>query len=73
LQLINCQLRKKIEVFIGHELACRNVEDCSIAVSSYQLNDGKSGRLAVLGPKSMNYQRVISALDYVSELMGELF
>lgn len=73
LQLINCQLRKKIDVFIGHELACRNVEDCSIAVSSYHLNDGMSGRLAVLGPKSMNYQRVISALDYVSEVMGELF
>jgi len=72
LELINRKLRKKIQIFIGHELACRNIEDCSMAVSSYQLNNGATGRIAVLGPKRMNYQKVVSVLDYISELMQEM-
>ena len=73
LELINRELRQKIQVFIGHEIACRNIEDCSIAVSAYHLRDGQSGRIAVLGPKRMDYQKVISALDYISDVMQELF
>lgn len=73
LELINQKLCNKIEIFIGNEMACRNVEDCSMAVSSYQLHNGAQGRIAVLGPKRMNYQKVISVLDYMSELMQEIF
>lgn len=73
LTLINRKLRKRVQIFIGHELACRDVEDCSMAVSSYKLHNGTRGRIAVLGPKRMNYQKVVSALDYVSELMQEMF
>ena len=73
LELINRELRQKIQVFIGHEIACRNIEDCSIAVSAYHLRDGQSGQIAVLGPKRMDYQKVISALDYISDVMQELF
>lgn len=73
LELINRKLRKKIQIFIGHELACRNVEDCSMAVSAYQLHNGVTGRIAVLGPKRMNYQKVVSALDYISELIQEMY
>lgn len=73
LTLINCRLRKKVQIFIGHELACRNVEDCSLAVSSYALRNGAKGRIAVLGPKRMNYRKVVSALAYMSDLMREMF
>lgn len=73
LELINRKLRQKIQIFIGHEMACRNIEDCSMAVSCYQLHNGQTGRIAVLGPKRMNYQKVVSALDYISDLMQELF
>ena len=73
LQLINCTLRKKIQIFIGHEIACRNIEDCSMAVSAYQLHNGRTGRIAVLGPKRMDYGKVVSALDYVCDLMKDLF
>jgi len=73
MELINRKLRKKIQVFIGHEIACRNIEDCSMAVSAYYLRNGHSGRIAVLGPKRMNYQKVISALDYIGEIMQEMW
>lgn len=73
LELINRKLRQKIQIFIGHEMACRDIEDCSMAVSSYKLHNGQSGRIAVLGPKRMDYQKVVSALNYVSDLIEELF
>ena len=71
LQIINRNLEQKIQIYIGHELACSNIQSCSLAVSRYQFQKGPSGRIAVLGPTRMNYQRVVSALEYVSEHMKE--
>ncbi|MEW5894612.1 MAG: hypothetical protein AB1650_02470 [Candidatus Omnitrophota bacterium] len=73
LELINCNLRKKMEIFIGHEIEGCNIVDCSMAVSAYRLHNGQGGRIAILGPKRMNYGKVVSALDYVCELMHDLF
>ncbi len=71
LEIINRDLKNKIEVFIGHEMACREMESCSLVVSRYQ-SQGVSGRIAVLGPKRMNYQRVVPTVDYFSQLMEDL-
>src|SRR5439155_20979111 len=57
LEIINRDLAQKIQIYIGHELACSNIEGCSLAVSRYQFHNGPSGRIAVLGPTRMNYQR----------------
>src|SRR3989344_3113682 len=73
LEVINRDLEKKIQVFIGSEIACVEMENCSLAVSSYKTNKGQSGRIAVLGPTRMDYERVVSTLQYFSQLMRELF
>ena len=72
LEIINRKLANKIDIYIGHELACNTIENCSLAVSCYQLQPGVTGRIAILGPTRMNYQRVVSALEYVSEHMKEI-
>lgn len=69
LALINRDLEHKIDIYIGHEMALKEIESCSLAVSSFEKN-GISGRIAVLGPTRMNYDRVVSALDYVSDLLS---
>ena len=71
-EIINRNLEKKIEIYIGHELSCSDIEHCSMAVSSYKTSKGTSGRIAVLGPTRMDYERVVSTLDYFSELMNEI-
>ena len=71
LRIINRDLEERIEIYIGHELACSEIANCSLAVSSYQTHKGPSGRIAVLGPTRMDYQRVVSALDYISDIMTE--
>lgn len=67
LALINRDLEHKVEIYIGHEMALKEMDGCSLAVSSFE-KDGLTGRIAVLGPTRMNYDRVVSALDYISDL-----
>ena len=72
LQLINKELEERTVIFIGKELECEDIDTCSLVVSRYQAKDGPSGRIAVLGPTWMDYKRVVSALDYFSDLIEEI-
>ncbi len=72
LQVINRNLEQRIKIYIGHELACSDIAGCSLAVSSYQAHSGPTGRIAVLGPTRMDYSRVVSTLNYLTKLMGEI-
>jgi transcriptional regulator of heat shock response len=72
LEIINRDLVKRINVLIGQEIKCADIDGCSLVVSKYQSKQGPSGRIAVLGPTRMDYNRVVSALDYFSSLMGEI-
>ncbi|MBF0490723.1 MAG: hypothetical protein HQL15_08955 [Candidatus Omnitrophica bacterium] len=69
LALINRDLDHKVEIYIGHEMALKEMDGCSLAVSSFE-KDGLTGRIAVLGPTRMNYDRVVSALDYISDIFS---
>ncbi len=69
LSLINRDLEHKTEIFIGHEMALKEMESCSLAVSSFE-QEGVTGRIAVLGPTRMDYDRVVSALEYISDLLS---
>lgn len=72
LEVINQNLEHRVDVYIGHEIAASGIESCSLVVSSYKTKDGASGRMAILGPTRMNYEKVVSALDYFSELIEEI-
>lgn len=72
LELINKELERRVEVFIGQEMECEDIDNCSLVVSRYRSRHGQSGRIAVLGPTRMDYKRVVSALDYLSSLMEEI-
>ena len=68
MELINRTLEKKIEIYIGHEMALKDMEGCSLAVSHFEKN-GMKGRIAVLGPTRMQYDRVVSTLEYISQIL----
>ena len=72
LEVINRDLQNRIQIFIGQEIDCSDMNSCSLVVSKYHKDGGPSGRLAILGPTRMDYERVVSALDYVSDLMGKV-
>ena len=69
LAVLRRDLDRRIKVYIGQETDCPAFEDCAMAVSRFNTRGGLSGRIAVLGPVRMDYPRVVSTLEYVSELM----
>ncbi|MCM8796366.1 MAG: DeoR family transcriptional regulator [Candidatus Omnitrophica bacterium] len=69
LDIINRDLDDKIKVYIGQELGCPEMENCSLVISGYRIHNRLSGRLAVLGPQRMEYSHIIPALEYISEVL----
>lgn len=72
LAIINRSLQKKIDIYIGAEIKCKGIDGCSLAVSSFRKRNGPSGRIAILGPTWMDYEKVVSTLDYISRLMEQI-
>lgn len=69
LDIINRDFTEKVKVYIGGELGCPEMENCSLVVSSFSLKERPSGRLAVLGPVRMEYKQIIPTLEYISEVL----
>ncbi len=72
LEVINRDFSEKVKVYIGHELDCCGMEDCSLVVSGYRLKNRQSGRLAVLGPARMEYRHIIPTLEYISQVLSDV-
>ena len=61
-----------VQVIIGGEGRWGEMEDLSLVLSRYGINDEASGVLGVLGPTRMRYGRSISAVRYVAQLLTGL-
>lgn len=72
LDIINRDFGEKVKVYIGRELGCSHIDNCSLVVSSYHIKNRQSGRLAVLGPVRMQYNYIIPTLGYISETLSEV-
>lgn len=62
-----------LEVRIGNETNFKGMEDCSIISIPYQVNEEDGGMIAVIGPKRMEYKRVIPLLEYIAKNMSKFF
>ncbi|MBN1913381.1 MAG: DeoR family transcriptional regulator [Candidatus Omnitrophica bacterium] len=71
LDIINRDFSGPTKVYIGEELECPEMEHCSLIVSVYRLKDRPSGRIAVLGPKRMEYRHTIPTLEYISAVLSD--
>lgn len=71
LELINRDFSDRVKVYIGREMESPEMADCSLVVSDYRRKNKKQGKLAVLGPVRMEYNRIIPALEYISDALSE--
>ena len=51
-----------IQVYIGEEAPVQSMRDCSIVTATYELGDGMKGTIGIIGPKRMDYDKVIGTL-----------
>lgn len=58
-----------LQVYIGGEGPIRSMQDCSLVTANYELGDGLRGVIGVIGPKRMDYEKVLGTMQ---SLMKEL-
>lgn len=62
-----------IQIYIGNEAPVKNMEDCSIITSTYQLPEGAKGTIGIIGPKRMDYKKVVGTLKKLTEELDNIF
>jgi heat-inducible transcriptional repressor len=64
--------QKGITIRIGSENAFKEVKDCSVVMSSYEIKDSAAGGIGVIGPTRMSYARVASILENLSRRLDKV-
>ncbi|MCR5294533.1 MAG: heat-inducible transcriptional repressor HrcA [Lachnospiraceae bacterium] len=62
-----------IQVYIGDEGPVESMKDCSVVTATYDLGDGLQGTIGIIGPKRMDYEKVMNNLKEVRKSLNDLF
>ncbi len=63
----------EIQVYIGNENSVDSMKDCSVVTASYDLGDGMQGTIGIIGPKRMDYEKVMSNLKTMKISLTDAF
>ncbi len=64
---------KGIQVYIGSETPIQNMKDCSVVTATYELEEGVQGTIGIIGPKRMDYDKVVSTLKSLTNQLDTLY
>ncbi|GAB4413260.1 MAG: heat-inducible transcriptional repressor HrcA [Sideroxydans sp.] len=59
-----------VHIFIGQESGVEGLDECSVVSAPYAADGQIVGTLAVIGPKRMDYQRVVPVVDITAKLLS---
>lgn len=62
-----------IQVYIGDETPVQSMKDCSVVTATYELGDGMRGTIGIIGPKRMDYDKVVGTLRTLQNRLDELY
>ncbi|WP_420314857.1 heat-inducible transcriptional repressor HrcA [Butyrivibrio fibrisolvens] len=62
-----------IQVYIGNETPVDTMKDCSVVTATYELAEGMRGTVGIIGPKRMDYDKVISTLKEMMHQLDDLY
>lgn len=62
-----------IQVYIGQEGPLQTMRDCSVVTATYELGNGMYGRIGVIGPKRMDYEKVVDTMKTLKAQLDDLF
>ena len=62
-----------IQVYIGSETPVAGMKDCSIVTATYELDEGMKGTIGIIGPKRMDYEKVVSNLKLLKNQLDDLY
>lgn len=71
IDMLNSGIAKDINVYIGEENDNEQLKDFSIVTFKHSVGDKDLGTIGIIGPKRMDYSKVISVMKYISKKMNE--
>ena len=69
----NDENKHGIQVYIGSESPVQSMKDCSIVIATYELEEGVQGTIGIIGPKRMDYKKVVNNLETVMTQLDTIF
>ena len=60
----------RLTIHIGKENKSNSLSECSIVTRGYKIKGKASGKLGVIGPKRMVYERVIPMVEYLADTVS---
>ncbi len=70
---LNNEENQGIQVYIGEETSVQSMKDCSVVTATYELSDGVKGSIGIVGPKRMDYEKVVSTLQTLMTQMDLIY
>lgn len=62
-----------IQVYIGNETSNQTMKDCSVVTATYELGEGMRGTIGIVGPKRMDYEKVVDNLKTLTTQLDLIF
>ena len=62
-----------IQVYIGNETPVKTMKDCSVVTATYELEEGMKGTIGIIGPRRMDYDKVISTLKTLKSQLDTIY
>lgn len=62
-----------IQVYIGDETPIQTMKDCSVVTATYELGEGMRGTIGIIGPKRMDYDKVVGTLKTLMSQLDALY
>ncbi len=73
LKLVENNDEHGLTVKIGHENTISAMHDCTVITVPYDASSDESGTIAIVGPRRMDYQKVIPLLKYLAKHITKLY
>lgn len=71
LDILNSGVAKDINVYIGDENENEKLKDFSIVTFKHSIGNKDLGTIGIIGPKRMDYSKVISVMKYISKKINK--
>lgn len=62
-----------IQVYIGNETPIQTMKDCSVVTATYDLGDGMQGTVGIIGPKRMDYDKVVGTMRTLMAQLDRIY
>lgn len=62
-----------IKVYIGEETPVQTMKDCSVITATYELEEGVHGTIGIIGPKRMDYEKVVDTLKNIKDQLDSVY